>query len=206
MRARGRSDWLPSPGSCKPRCSVAPMSRIASVMVGNRCRFNARRSTLALSAFLGSAAVCRAASGPIGRPAASRPVQSRAIGVARSRFRAGDESRAELRRNGNGTGIERRRRLVRVGRDATPSDDRARPRKRPSIRCGRARNCLAGPVRGDDCGRLRLALRVVLREGGWCPGADSNHRHCDFQSHALPTELPGPGPCGAVAVTSEWGL
>ena len=28
-------------------------------------------------------------------------------------------------------------------------------------------------------------------EGLWCPGAESNHRHCDFQSHALPTELPG---------------
>ncbi len=28
-------------------------------------------------------------------------------------------------------------------------------------------------------------------EGKWCPGAESNHRHCDFQSHALPTELPG---------------
>ncbi len=31
-------------------------------------------------------------------------------------------------------------------------------------------------------------------EGGWekwCPGADSNHRHADFQSAALPTELPG---------------
>ena len=25
----------------------------------------------------------------------------------------------------------------------------------------------------------------------WCPGADSNHRHEDFQSSALPTELPG---------------
>ena len=23
-----------------------------------------------------------------------------------------------------------------------------------------------------------------------CLGAESNHRHCDFQSHALPTELP----------------
>lgn len=29
---------------------------------------------------------------------------------------------------------------------------------------------------------------------GWCPGAESNHRHCDFQSHALPTELPGRAP------------
>ena len=26
----------------------------------------------------------------------------------------------------------------------------------------------------------------------WCPGTGSNRRHCDFQSHALPTELPGP--------------
>ena len=27
---------------------------------------------------------------------------------------------------------------------------------------------------------------------GWCLGADSNHRHADFQSAALPTELPRP--------------
>lgn len=25
----------------------------------------------------------------------------------------------------------------------------------------------------------------------WCPEAESNHRHADFQSAALPTELPG---------------
>src|SRR5579872_7116728 len=30
-----------------------------------------------------------------------------------------------------------------------------------------------------------------IRTPVWCPGAESNHRHCDFQSHALPTELPG---------------
>src|SRR3954453_18051588 len=38
----------------------------------------------------------------------------------------------------------------------------------------------------DDGGHLRTAA--------WCPGAESNHRHCDFQSHALPTELPGRRP------------
>ena len=27
--------------------------------------------------------------------------------------------------------------------------------------------------------------------GEWCPGAELNHRHRDFQSRALPTELPG---------------
>jgi hypothetical protein len=29
------------------------------------------------------------------------------------------------------------------------------------------------------------------KEKKWCPGTGSNRRHCDFQSHALPTELPG---------------
>jgi hypothetical protein len=33
-------------------------------------------------------------------------------------------------------------------------------------------------------------LTVAVRET-WCPGADLNHRHADFQSTALPTELPG---------------
>ena len=31
----------------------------------------------------------------------------------------------------------------------------------------------------------------------WCPGAELNHRHTDFQSVALPTELPGRSATGA---------
>ena len=30
-------------------------------------------------------------------------------------------------------------------------------------------------------------------DGKWCPGSESNQRHRDFQSLALPTELPGHG-------------
>src|ERR1700758_299827 len=32
----------------------------------------------------------------------------------------------------------------------------------------------------------------IARYAKWCLGADSNHRHADFQSAALPTELPRP--------------
>ena len=28
-------------------------------------------------------------------------------------------------------------------------------------------------------------------KGEWCPGADLNHRHADFQSAALPLSYPG---------------
>ena len=38
---------------------------------------------------------------------------------------------------------------------------------------------------------------------GWCPGAGSNHRHRDFQSRALPTELPGLSRSGRAARRSE---
>src|SRR4030066_295724 len=34
---------------------------------------------------------------------------------------------------------------------------------------------------------------VRWRREKWWPGAELNCRHCDFQSHALPTELPGRG-------------
>src|SRR5215471_7032345 len=44
----------------------------------------------------------------------------------------------------------------------------------------------------------------------WCPGAELNHRHTDFQSVALPTELPGraarPAYRRSVAILSSRGF
>src|SRR5437763_12619229 len=52
---------------------------------------------------------------------------------------------------------------------------------------------------------------------GWCPGAELNHRHTDFQSVALPAELPGRRdrrlidrgaaavqPSGRIALAARW--
>src|SRR5262245_44874889 len=35
----------------------------------------------------------------------------------------------------------------------------------------------------------------AIESEGWWPGPESNQRHRDFQSRALPTELPGPQEC-----------
>ena len=43
---------------------------------------------------------------------------------------------------------------------------------------------------GYGCPYLTVKTLIFL-EKIWCPEADSNHRHADFQSAALPTELPG---------------
>ena len=36
---------------------------------------------------------------------------------------------------------------------------------------------------------LKCVTTGILKE--WCPEVESNHRHKDFQSFALPTELSG---------------
>ncbi len=56
----------------------------------------------------------------------------------------------------------------------------------------------------DKISRISDACKGIgeqQRIGKWCPGTDSNRRHADFQSAALPTELPGQ--IAGVAATME---
>ena len=39
--------------------------------------------------------------------------------------------------------------------------------------------------------RVSWSVPGITGNGEWCPGVESNYRHHDFQSCALPTELPG---------------
>ncbi len=62
--------------------------------------------------------------------------------------------------------------------------DRGQPHGRGSV----------GPADDGAPSAQAPARLAQLEDGGWCPGAESNHRHTDFQSVALPTELPGRAP------------
>ena len=51
--------------------------------------------------------------------------------------------------------------------------------------------CLQHPITQKPHYQLDSGVFYILRGFVWWPGAESNHRHKDFQSSALPTELPG---------------
>ena len=59
---------------------------------------------------------------------------------------------------------------------------------------GQARDRRPQPIRRSQQIRQAAGLRTSrtsIDGERWCPGTELNRRHCDFQSHALPTELPG---------------
>ena len=47
---------------------------------------------------------------------------------------------------------------------------------------------------------ITLNIIQLYQEVKWCPGAESNHRHEDFQSTALPLSYPGTGSGGVEAL------
>ena len=52
-----------------------------------------------------------------------------------------------------------------------------------------------GPTRQSELSECEF---IEMGEEEWWPGTELNRRHYDFQSYALPTELPGPGEKGSV--------
>ena len=57
--------------------------------------------------------------------------------------------------------------------------------------CARRNNGAVDETRTRDLHLGKVALYQLSYYRKWCPGTESNHRHVDFQSTALPTELPG---------------
>ena len=57
--------------------------------------------------------------------------------------------------------------------------------------CARRNHGAVDETRTRDLHLGKVALYQLSYYRKWCPGTESNHRHVDFQSTALPTELPG---------------
>ena len=107
---------------------------------------------------------------------------------------------------GSGATVDRHgRSLVRSAAQGPegPPWDRAGSRSAPSPRRGQA-SADPGPKAGQDVGRRHFRTPFQRYAGTeWCPGAESNHRHEDFQSTALPLSYPGTGNAGGVRVRAS---
>src|SRR5258708_11289082 len=57
-----------------------------------------------------------------------------------------------------------------------------------TIRLGAGTDTFDSKMRGGQIRKTSSFSHLFLE---WCPGTESNCRHADFQSAALPTELPG---------------
>src|SRR3546814_20969334 len=55
----------------------------------------------------------------------------------------------------------------------------------------RARNSTAPKTHVPQAFGTSMDAGGRVKKNNWCPGTESNRRHCDFPSHALPTKLPG---------------
>jgi hypothetical protein len=53
-----------------------------------------------------------------------------------------------------------------------------------------------GGFETDQSAQIPDVIQVFVDK--WCPGAESNHRHEDFQSTALPLSYPGTGMAKAI--------
>jgi hypothetical protein len=84
------------------------------------------------------------------------------------------------------SGLRRRAEVLSVG--VMPSLRSPSPERRSRTRQQGDRRAIVTSLDGRP---TQISSTPAGAVGKWCPGAESNHRHRDFQSRALPTELPG---------------